>query len=163
MKVMTRGKKMSTWLKRVGIGLFASGLFAAGCAGGASPGANEVEAVQVASLPDLPDCAGGRGHGTLTARPIAGVRDLFVIYSDGQPLCIDSLETAARDLGAFITLDTASSNPMPGHGQQASSNPMPGNPGDPASSNPMPGDPGDPGGSNPMPGHDRLVEAHWSN
>jgi hypothetical protein len=130
--------------------LLLAGCLWAGCASDGSEAASESEAVQLATLPDLPGCeSGGLRHGALSARPIAGARDLYVIYSDGSPLCIDSMEGAAHSFNCFIVLDAASSNPMPGHGGGIqSSNPMPGT--DPASSNPMPGT--DPGGSNPMPG-----------
>ena len=147
------------WFAKAAIALAAAGALASGCAGEITPYDSNEQSVRLADLPSVPGCAEVRSEaGALTARAIAGVTDLFVVYADGSPLCIDSREGIEKRFGGAVGF--ASSNPMPGEGQRADSNPMPGNPGDPASSNPMPGI--DPMSSNPMPGTDptHLTPAH---
>ncbi len=140
------------WLSKAAIALAAAGTLASGCAGDNSPTASNAQTIQLASLPSVPGCSEVRAvvAGDLSARPIAGVDDLFVVFSGDTAVCIDSREGIEARFGEACAI--ASSNPMPGEGQRAASNPMPGNPGDPCTSNPMPGI--DPLNSNPMPGKD---------
>jgi hypothetical protein len=148
---MTKETAMATaWLRGVGVGVLVSCL-GAGCAGTAAPTGEEMASIRPADLPNLPGC--GTEHpaqGPGVARAIAGFPGLYVIYVGGQPLCIDTLEAAARSLHTWVSLDPASSNPMPGDDGRHRSNPMPGT--IRVQSNPMPGD--DPAASNPMPGDD---------
>jgi hypothetical protein len=153
---------MTTWLGRLGLGLLVGGLWA-GCAGSIGETGSDSQSIRMAQVEHLPGCdaEGGVAHGALTARPIADAPDLYAVFSNGAPLCIDSLEGAARNLGSFVVVeDAASSNPMPGNWQRANSNPMPGQ-GDPAASNPMPGQNENPADSNPMPGKDPVLSAYW--
>jgi len=146
-------ERVMKWFAKAAIALAAAGTLASGCAGEISPTGSNEQSVKLADLPSVPGCADVEVRAqtaALSARAIAGVADLFVVYSGGAPLCIDSREGIEQRFGDIVGL--ASSNPMPGDGQRANSNPMPGNPGDPASSNPMPGI--DPASSNPMPGTD---------
>jgi hypothetical protein len=139
------------WLNKVAIALAAAGALASGCSGEPPSMGSDEQSIRLADLPNVPGCAEVRSAvGALTARAIAGVDDLYLVYADQAALCIDSYEGIVRRFGAAV--GWASSNPMPGEGQRASSNPMPGNPTDTASSNPMPGI--DPYSSNPMPGTD---------
>lgn len=157
---------MMTRLGRLGLGLLVGSLWA-GCAGtiGGETG-SDTQSIRMADVEHLPGCDAGSvtgvAHGALTARPIADVKDLYAVFSNGSPLCIDSLEGAARNLGSFVVVeDAATSNPMPGNWQRSSSNPMPGQ-GDPAASNPMPGDEEAPADSNPMPGKDPILSAYYT-
>jgi hypothetical protein len=133
-------------------------LLAVGCAGATQTptGDAHAQAIAAATLPDLPGCGAvsSAGAAHLTARPIAGERDLYLVNADGRPLCVDS-SSGIEALSSNVLFAIVDSNPMPGRG---SSNPMPGvdpNAGSsapgPASSNPMPGQ----ASSNPMPGSDR--------
>jgi hypothetical protein len=149
---MTKETAMATaWLRSVGVGVLVSCL-GAGCAGTAAPiDDEETASIRPAQLPDLPGCAAERpAQGPGTARAIAGFPGLYVIYVGGKPLCIDTLDAAARSLQTWVSVDTTGSNPMPGDDGRHRSNPMPGTVR--VQSNPMPGD--DPAASNPMPGDD---------
>jgi hypothetical protein len=141
------------WISKAAIALAAAGTLASGCAGDNSPTSANAQSIQLAALPNVPGCGEIRAviGGDISAKPIAGVDDLYVVFSNDTAVCIDSREGIEARFGA--TCSFAASNPMPGEGQRAYSNPMPGNPGDPCSSNPMPGI--DPLNSNPMPGSDR--------
>ncbi len=147
-----RMERTMKWLSKAAIALAAAGTLASGCAGDVSPTASNAQTIQLATLPSLPGCSDVRDvGGDLSARPIAGVDDLYVVFSGDAAVCIDSREGIVARFGDAVGF--ATSNPMPGEGQRAWSNPMPGSPGDPCSSNPMPGI--DPLSSNPMPGTDR--------
>ena len=134
-------------LKRWGLVLVVSAL-GAGCAGSVTPGGEGEYGIRAERLPNLPGCdaRANEAHGKLTARPIIGGDGLVLVYSDGQPHCVDTLEGAARHLAGFVVL--LSGPPVPSIGW-GSSDPMPGtDPSDPSKSDPMPGK----GGSDPMPG-----------
>ncbi len=141
------------WLSKAAIALAAAGTLASGCSSASSPTSSNAQTIQLASVPDVPGCGDVRAviGADLSARQIAGVDDLYVVFDGDSAVCIDSREGIEARFGA--TCSFAASNPMPGEGQRVSSNPMPGNPGDPCSSNPMPGI--DPLSSNPMPGDTR--------
>jgi hypothetical protein len=120
-------------------------LGAAACAPGDGSNQSSVRAsLDAAYLANLPFCGVlAAGDGALTARPLVGARDLFLVERNGAPLCVDDGDGLVR-IGATLTIDPGSSNPMPGRGADSSLTPV-----DPGNSNPMPGSPA---ASNPMPG-----------
>jgi hypothetical protein len=124
--------------KLVAVAAFA--LLGAGCVGG-PPVGEDGQAIQLSSLPpDLPGCLSVKTTSRVLVRRIDGVRDLYVAYVNGSPVCVDSSEDINTEFSSDGVSYDGDSNPMPGI-WQASSNPMPGNPQPSASvmSNPMPG------------------------
>ena len=101
-----------------------------GCAQSAPTNTIGIPAEQV---PALPACTSSNASGALTAIPIAGASDLYLVSDDGRPLCVDGSE-AIRSLKRTITfVDSTSTSastspsidPTPSGGNAPSQEPDP--------------------------------------
>jgi hypothetical protein len=85
----------TTWLKQLGTGILVSAcLGAAGC-GSTAPVADDQaqQVVAPSALPDLPGCEEITVRGNrIAVRQVQGVVDLFALFADDKPVCLDSQE-----------------------------------------------------------------------
>lgn len=135
-----------SWINLGGLVLLAAAMLG-GCAGQIEAAGENEYGIRATELPEVPACDARAhdAHGVLTVRPIIDANGLVLVYSDGLPHCIDTLEGAARSLSGSVLLDGAPHVPRLGY---SDSDPMPGQDPDKNSSDPMPGKED----SDPMPG-----------